>query len=316
MVGSEGPGAGGLDGGQLREAVDQADLVEFGQGLAEGAGVAEIAARKGDHVRHPPAELLHQLEDDGLLAFQAEGVDGVGEVDIVGVGEGAQEGEGLVEVAGDLHDAGAVGDGLAELAAADLAFRDQDQRRHAGRGGVGGEGSGGVASAGAGDDPGADRLGMADADGHAAIFEGAGRVVPLVLESEAARTEPGVGGEAVVPVERGVAFGAADDGGVGDGGQEGAVAPDAGGAQRGRQVPAEVVRVDRPVEREVYIQQATASSTDADWTVAGGSGAADHTAHPQVGQCRRAHLILDRDHPPVPSIPAPHWASDGRSRKQ
>ena len=137
-------------------------------------------------------QLLEQLEDDRLLPLEAERVDRVDEVDVVAVGQLAQQGQRLVEVALDLDDPRAVGDRLRQLAAGDLALRHQHQRRHARRRRVGGERGRGVAGRGAGDDAGADRLGVADADGHAAVLEGRGRVLALVLELEVTVGESGV----------------------------------------------------------------------------------------------------------------------------
>ncbi len=54
-------------------------------------------------------------------------------------GELAKQRERDIEIAIDLHDARAHGDGLGELAAGDLSFRNDDQCLHAAGGGVGRE---------------------------------------------------------------------------------------------------------------------------------------------------------------------------------
>src|SRR6266508_2900512 len=83
VVGERG-GAGGLDCRQTRHAVDQTGVPEIGEGLAEGGGVAEIAAGERDDVRDLPVELLEHLEDDRLLSLQAEGIHRVHEVNRIG----------------------------------------------------------------------------------------------------------------------------------------------------------------------------------------------------------------------------------------
>ena len=74
-------GPGGVDHRQPRHAVDQAQLVQLVEGLAEGAGVAQVAAGDDDPVGHFPAEALQHPVHDRLLPFQAEGIDAVDQVD-------------------------------------------------------------------------------------------------------------------------------------------------------------------------------------------------------------------------------------------
>ena len=74
-------GAGGVDHGQPRHAVDQAELVQLGEGLAERAGVAQVAAGHDDPVGHLPAQAFEHAEHDRLLPFQPEGIDAVDQVD-------------------------------------------------------------------------------------------------------------------------------------------------------------------------------------------------------------------------------------------
>jgi len=60
-------GAGGVDDGHARDAVDQAELLEFAKGLAEGAGVAQVAAGDDDPVGNLPAEALDDTIHDGMV---------------------------------------------------------------------------------------------------------------------------------------------------------------------------------------------------------------------------------------------------------
>src|SRR5690606_18743361 len=125
-IAGEGRCSLGLDRRDARQAVDQANLVCLGERLAKGGGVAEVAAGQGDDVRRLPVEIREDLEDDGLLALRTKRVDRVGEVDVELARQLSQEFQGEIEIAGDLYDGGAVGDGLAELASRDLAVRDED----------------------------------------------------------------------------------------------------------------------------------------------------------------------------------------------
>ncbi len=139
MVGRERRRAGRLDDGQARQAVDQADRVQLDQRLAERGCVAEIATWQHDPVGRLPAALLEHLEDDRLLPLQAKGVDRVDQVDVVGRGQLAQQRQRDVEVAVDLDDLRAVGDGLRQLSRRDLRLRHEDQCRDTGRGRVRGQ---------------------------------------------------------------------------------------------------------------------------------------------------------------------------------
>ena len=74
-------GAGGVDHGQPRHAVDQAELVQFVKRFAERARVAEVAAGHDDPIGHFPLEAFEHAEHDRLLAFEPEGIHAVDEVD-------------------------------------------------------------------------------------------------------------------------------------------------------------------------------------------------------------------------------------------
>ena len=60
---------------------DEAEGQEFGEGFAEGGAVAEVAAGDDDPVGDIPIEAFEDAVHDGFLAFEAEGVDGVHEVE-------------------------------------------------------------------------------------------------------------------------------------------------------------------------------------------------------------------------------------------
>ena len=99
------------------------------------------------------AERLEHPEHDRLLAFEAEGVDRVHQVDAQAVGHLADALHRVVEVADDLDRQRAVVERLGELAVGDLARADEDDRLEAEVGGraVDGQGRRGVPRAGAGD---------------------------------------------------------------------------------------------------------------------------------------------------------------------
>jgi hypothetical protein len=151
------------------------------------------------------AQRLADLEREGLLALEPVGVERVEQVDALLLhGELDHELHRVVEVAFDLRDLGAVGDRLREFAERDLPGGEEDERGQPGAGGVGGHGGGGVAGRGAADRAGAGGFRHGDADGHAAVLEGAGRVFPLVFHEEAG--DPQVPSGPFAQVQAGVAF--------------------------------------------------------------------------------------------------------------
>ena len=196
-----------------------------------GGDVAGVADGDAVQVRSV-TQLIDDLKGGGLLAFQAVGVDGVDERDGLAVADGAGEGEGVVEAAVDGEDAGAVGDGLSELALGDGAGGDEDVDAQAVAGGVGGGGGAGVASGGAEDGlmAGLDRLG--DGEDHAAVLERSGGVAGFELE-----VDGGGGGAALEgggADEGGIALAEGDAGGGGGEGEVSGVAgQDAAGGGRG-----------------------------------------------------------------------------------
>ena len=179
---------GGVDDGQARDRSDQAELEQFDERLAEGADVAEIAAGDDDPVGDFPVEGLEDAVHDGLLAFEAEGVDAVDQVDAELAWRLAGRAAGVVEIAGDLDGEGAVVEGLGEFAVGDFAGADEDDGPHqAGGGAEHGQRSAGVAGGGAGGPPGADHAGVGEGGGHAVVLEAAGRIDAFVLQEQPAR---------------------------------------------------------------------------------------------------------------------------------
>ena len=113
--------AGGVDDRQARHALEQAEVLQLDERLAEGADVAEVAAGHDDPVGRLPGQRLEDAVHDRLLPFEAEGVDAVDEVDAELARDLLDALHGVVEVAGDLHRQRAVVERLGELAVGDLA---------------------------------------------------------------------------------------------------------------------------------------------------------------------------------------------------
>ena len=218
--GVEGVGAGGVDDGEPRGLFDEAEVEEFFEGFAEGAAVSEIAAGDDDPVGDVPVEAFEDAVHDGFLAFEAEGVHGVHEVEAELLGDIADAAEAGIEVAFDLEGEGAVVERLRKFAEGDFAGADEDDALEAVEGGVEGEGGGGVAGGGAGDAACADDAGVGEGGGHAVVFEGAGRVHPFVLEVELAGPHAELVAEAGRVLQEGLAFADSTDHRVGGEGEE------------------------------------------------------------------------------------------------
>ena len=173
--------------GQLRGAAEFGVLLVAHPVGGDVAGVADGQQVVVGSV----AEEVADLERRGLLALEAHRVDRVDQRDRVVLRQPARDVEAVVEVAADHDDLGAVHDGLGHLAGGDLALGDQHQRLEPGLGGVGRHRGRGVAGRGAHDGLGALVLGHRDGRGHAAVLEGAGRVVGLDLEPHLGAGQPG-----------------------------------------------------------------------------------------------------------------------------
>jgi len=89
--------------------------------------------------------------------------------------------------------------------------------------------------------------------------------MPLVFDPEVTGLQSGVTRQAVINLERGVAFAPGYDGGVGNGRQERAIAPDAGLGQLRRQPPPDRLGTKRgdPFDRDFHIKEAAADLADA-----------------------------------------------------
>ncbi len=68
-------GSGRVNYRHPRHLINQAQLFQLREGLAEGAGVAEIPARHYNPVRHLPAEALDDAIHNGLLPFEPERIE-------------------------------------------------------------------------------------------------------------------------------------------------------------------------------------------------------------------------------------------------
>ncbi len=152
-------------------------------------GVAEVAARQDDPVGHLPVELLDDLDADRLLAFEAQRVHRVGEVDHALGREALDDLHAAVEVGIQAEHERAVRERLDELRGRDLAARQEHHDREAGGCAVGRERRAGVAGRRTGDgldlEALLDRLvDHADEHRHAEIFERAGVAVAAELDPQ------------------------------------------------------------------------------------------------------------------------------------
>ena len=205
-------GSGGVDDGQARDFFDQAQFEEFGEGLAERAGVAEVAAGYDNPVGNFPVERFEDAEHDGLLAFETERIDTVHQVNTKAGGDFLDAGHAGVEIADELERPHAVIEGLGKFAVGDLAAADEDQTADGGvGGGVDGHAGAGVAGGGAGGATSADQAGVGEGGGHAVVLERAAGVEAFVLEMKAAGADFGVFGDAVGGLEDGLALAEGDD---------------------------------------------------------------------------------------------------------
>lgn len=171
----------GLDSGQHGHLVDPSDLLELGDGLVDGPDVGGIADGKDDPVGDIIPQLVHDLEQHGLLSLRPVRVDGVEEVELLLFGHLPGESEGIVEVAVDGEDLGSEEQGLGELAHCDLSGGKEDGALHPCLGRICRKGGGGVPGGGASHDLGSELVGTGNPDGHAAVLEGTGGVEPLEL---------------------------------------------------------------------------------------------------------------------------------------
>ena len=194
--------------------------------------------------------------------FQPERIDRIEDVDAKFFTDAAHQFQVAVEIRGDLNAGGAVGDGLGQFAEGDLPVLEEDDAFQTRQGRIGGQGGGGVAGRGAGDPLHAQQARLGDASGHAAVLEGAGRVLAFMFQPQLAQAGPG--GQFRARVEVRVAFRPREDLVVGQIGiNQFAIAPDAavvGRPQRSKAPVKEFVRdgLSQAVQVMLDVQQATA----------------------------------------------------------
>ena len=132
------------------------------------------------------AQFLDDLKARRLLALKPVRIDRIDDGDRLRLTDFADETQGIIEIAVDRHNFGAVHEGLAQLAEGDLPRRQQHDAGDPRPRRVSGRGRGSIPGRGA--DHGLrsflDRL--RERHGHPAILERAGRVEPLVLHEDLA----------------------------------------------------------------------------------------------------------------------------------
>jgi hypothetical protein len=205
-------GAARVDHGQPRQAVDQSQAVQFRKRFAEGARVAQVAARHHDPVGHFPTQRLEHPVHDRLLAFEPERVDAVDQIDAQIARDLLDPDHRVVEIALDLHRQRAVFQRLGQFAVSDLARSNKDHRFHQpGDGAVHGQRSAGVAGRRARRPLGTDVSGMGESRGHAVVFEAARRIQALVLQEQPARLDADVRRHAIGLLQQRLALADRDD---------------------------------------------------------------------------------------------------------
>ena len=181
----------GLCNDDTRDAVDEAHGLAVFEALGESAYVTEVAAWDNHGVRDGPAEFLADFRRNGLLAFDAEAVHGVCEVNAIVLRDFLNNLHATVKVGIEGEHNAAVRNRLDELCGAGLAGREEHDRRNAGLGAVGAEGGGRVTGGGACD--GVNRVNvllddvvhLAHENRHAEVLEAARVGVAAKLDLEA-----------------------------------------------------------------------------------------------------------------------------------
>ncbi len=176
-----GAGPLGLDAGEHGDLVDPSHLLELGDRLVHRPDVGGVAHGQDDPVGDVVLQLVHDLEEHGLLALRPVGVDGVQQVQLPLLGHPPGQGQGVVEVPVDGQHLGSEEQGLGQLAHGHLPGREEHGALHPRLGGVGGQRGGGVAGGGAANHLGPQLAGVGDPDGHAPVLEGPCGVQTLEL---------------------------------------------------------------------------------------------------------------------------------------
>ena len=73
-------GAGRVDNRHPGDALDQTQLFQFPEGLAEGAGITQVAAGHDDPVGYLPAEAFDDTIHDGFLPFEPERIERIEQI--------------------------------------------------------------------------------------------------------------------------------------------------------------------------------------------------------------------------------------------
>ena len=177
--------AGGIDDRQTRDAIDEAQLFQLGERLAERARVAEVPARHHDPIGDFPVQTFEHSEHDRLLAFQPERVHAVAQVNPARRADIADLLEGVIEVSLNLQRLRSVVERLRQLSERDLAAANEDDGVKQPRGaGVNRQRRAGVARRGTRRDLRSDHVRVRGGSRHAVVFEAARRIQPLVLQQE------------------------------------------------------------------------------------------------------------------------------------
>ena len=142
-------GVFGLSHDDARNAVDEAHGLAVFETLGQSADVTEVAARDNHGVGYLPAHFLADFRRNRLLAFHAEAVHGVREVDAVVGSDLLDNLHATVKVGVEGEYDAAVRNRLNQLGNASLAGGQEHDARNAGLGAVGAEGCRGVAGRGA-----------------------------------------------------------------------------------------------------------------------------------------------------------------------
>ena len=184
----------GLCDDDARTLRDEAERLHHVEARAKRAHVSEISAWDDDDVGHRPVELLHDLDADGLLSFEAQAVHRVREVDALLDRQPLHDRHAAVEIGIERQHERAVRERLHKLRCRDFAARQNDDRRNLRRGRICGERRRRVARRGARD--GAHRLVVGhhlphdgDQHRHPEIFERAGVRLAAHLDPELVHAE-------------------------------------------------------------------------------------------------------------------------------
>ena len=120
-------GALGLHHGQTWQAIDEPGFLGLAQAFPKCRNIAEIAAGQHHPIRHAPIALVEQFEHDALLAFDAERIHGIEQIDAEPFREHAHQRQDLIEVRFHLQRVRSVFERLRELPERNISVRQKDQ---------------------------------------------------------------------------------------------------------------------------------------------------------------------------------------------